>query len=163
MRKSLSISIGTEVDLVRSERLWQSLLQNEVSRSLSLSPLLSTVLPSLNSDVEFCYFIAKTLNMVVIDADYRKAPEAPFPSQSEFEGISNELRYSMHSIALIWGRRWFETEVQTLIACLTAQTSTSPLFPLTSKRRRRCGSLRSKPKQQIRRFKSLNWRIQCWW
>lgn len=132
--------------------------------SLSLSPLLSTVLPSLNSDVEFCYFIAKTLNMVVIDADYRKAPEAPFPSQSEFEGIlkRTSIQHALHrsDLSVEDGLR---PKFKHLSPVSQLKPRRPPLFPLTSKRRRRCGSLRSKPKQQIRRFKSLNWRIQCWW
>lgn len=38
------------------------------------------VVPSLGTDGAFCAFIARELGICVLDADYRKAPEHPFPA-----------------------------------------------------------------------------------
>ena len=43
----------------------------------------STVLPLHGDDSYFCAFLAATLQISVIDADYRKAPEHPFPAAVE--------------------------------------------------------------------------------
>ncbi|CAO1630263.1 unnamed protein product [Sympodiomycopsis kandeliae] len=41
------------------------------------------MIPCLGSDREYCAMLAKNLGMVVIDCDYRKAPEDPFPSAAQ--------------------------------------------------------------------------------
>lgn len=38
------------------------------------------MIPCLGSDKEFCGLLASRLNMVVVDCDYRKAPEWPWPA-----------------------------------------------------------------------------------
>jgi acetyl esterase/lipase len=38
------------------------------------------VIPMLGSDAEYCAYISRTTGMAVLDADYRKAPENPFPA-----------------------------------------------------------------------------------
>ncbi|KAL6405754.1 esterase [Ilyonectria robusta] len=37
------------------------------------------VVPSLGTDVAFCALVARSLGIFVLDADYRKSPETPFP------------------------------------------------------------------------------------
>jgi len=54
--------------------------------------LSSAVILLLTSDSKFCFRLAKKLNMIVIDADYRKAPAHPFPLISKF-GLGPSLPY----------------------------------------------------------------------
>jgi acetyl esterase/lipase len=44
-------------------------------------------MPMLGSDVHFCSYLAATLRISVIDADYRKAPEHVFPACVEGEFV----------------------------------------------------------------------------
>lgn len=39
-----------------------------------------TVLPCFGADTEICTFFANKLGCVILDADYRKAPQNPFPA-----------------------------------------------------------------------------------
>lgn len=44
-------------------------------------------LPCLGGDVDFCKFLVQKLQITILDADYRKAPENPFPAAVEGENI----------------------------------------------------------------------------
>lgn len=47
------------------------------------------VLPSLGSDKEFCALLASQNQQVVLDCDYRKAPENPHPAAiQDYEDVS---------------------------------------------------------------------------
>jgi len=69
------------------EKKWIGRSAEDPILILSLPLSLPLVLPMFTSDSEFCYYLAKSLNIVVIDADYRKAPENPFPLQSELYAL----------------------------------------------------------------------------
>lgn len=43
------------------------------------------VLPCLGGDVDFCTYMVQKLQITILDADYRKAPENPFPAAIEGE------------------------------------------------------------------------------
>jgi len=61
------------------------------------------VLPSLGSDAEFCAFIASTTSFVVLDCDYRKSPEWPFPAAfNDARDIANYVlsQYAPSALAL---------------------------------------------------------------
>jgi acetyl esterase/lipase len=45
----------------------------------SIPPGSGYILPLLGQDSEFCAHLARSLNVIVLDADYAKAPEYPFP------------------------------------------------------------------------------------
>ncbi|KAM0215311.1 hypothetical protein ACHAPA_004028 [Fusarium lateritium] len=49
------------------------------------------MLPNLGMDHEFCEKIANESNVLVLDADYRKAPEFPFPAA--VEDVEDTLRW----------------------------------------------------------------------
>ncbi|KAM0197338.1 hypothetical protein ACHAPI_005202 [Fusarium lateritium] len=49
------------------------------------------MLPNLGMDHEFCEKIANESNVLVLDADYRKAPEYPFPAA--VEDVEDTLRW----------------------------------------------------------------------
>ena len=49
------------------------------------------ILPNLGMDHEFCERIAREGNVLVLDADYRKGPEYPFPGA--FEDAEDTLRW----------------------------------------------------------------------
>lgn len=49
------------------------------------------VIPALNSDRTFCTRVARELGVLVLDADYRKAPEHPFPAA--INDIEDTLRW----------------------------------------------------------------------
>ena|ERR1700761_5027410 len=41
------------------------------------------IFPSLGTDTEFCALLASRVGCIVLDCDYRKAPEYPFPAAYE--------------------------------------------------------------------------------
>jgi acetyl esterase/lipase len=71
--RSIKIHIYTPKDAPKGEKL-------PVHLNLHGSGF---VIPSLGSDREFCGEMAKRLECVVIDCDYRKAPEHPAPAQMQ--------------------------------------------------------------------------------
>ncbi|UZP39223.1 hypothetical protein NXS19_007039 [Fusarium pseudograminearum] len=64
------------------------------------------VLPNLGMDHEFCERIAVERNILVLDADYRKAPDAPFPAAIEdaedtFRWVESQShRFDLDRVAL---------------------------------------------------------------
>lgn len=64
------------------------------------------VLPNLGEDAAYCAYVARTTGIAVLDADYRKAPENPFPAAlHDVEDVlcwvaSQPERFAVDQIAL---------------------------------------------------------------
>jgi hypothetical protein len=86
-------------------------LENEESQGRVPSPVLINwhgsgfVIPALGSDHVWCERVARETGVVVIDADYRKGPEDPFPAAVEdcrdvIECKDDDLRLSRYVTCL---------------------------------------------------------------
>lgn len=86
-------------------------LENEESQGRVPSPVLINwhgsgfVIPALGSDHVWCERVARETGVVVIDADYRKGPEDPFPAAVEdcrdvIECKDDDLRLSRYVMCL---------------------------------------------------------------